>query len=126
MFGPVGTAAGFMGERVGVPMALAPDSGLLWVEPGGSDGIPVSDLARPSGRVPGVCGMIDFMSPAQGGPVFTMMAGVRGDKADGAVPVLGVVPADECMNPGARLLDSREATGGQGWDGLAGPGERLE
>jgi hypothetical protein len=57
----------------------------------------------------------------QHGPVFSAMAGVRGDKADGAMPVLGVVPADEGMNPGARFLDVCEATSGPGRDVLAGP-----
>ena len=41
------------------------------------------------------------------------------------MPVLGVVPADEGMNPGTRLLDGCEATGGPGRDVLAGPEERL-
>jgi hypothetical protein len=125
MFGYRVAAASFMGERVGVGMVLAPVSGTLWVEPDGSDGIPVSSLARPSGRVPCAGCLIYFRAPAQHGLLLTGMPGVRDDKADGAMPMLGVAPANEGINPGTRLLDRREATGGPRWDVFAGPEERL-
>ncbi len=103
------------------PTALAPVLGSLRVEPDGSHLVPVSGLARPACRVSGACGLIEFVPGVQHGTVFSAMLGVRGDEADGAMPVLGVVLADEDMNPGARFFDGCEATRGPGRDVLAGP-----
>jgi transposase len=54
-----------------------------------------------------------------------MMAGdvKERDMEPALVPVFGVVPANEGMNPGARSLDVWEATSGPGRDVLAGPEE---
>lgn len=65
----------------------------------------------------------------QRGPVFSAMAGIRGNEADGTMPVLGVVPAGEGMSPGVgqdgTYLQARKSASGKGLPfDTRGPAER--
>lgn len=71
----------------------------LRVECNDEDGVPVAGSLGPTLGVLRLGGRVDGAALGELRGVLTEVAGVGGDKADGAVEVLGVVPADEAVDP---------------------------
>ena len=68
---------------------------------------------------------IEGVTPGEQVNILAAMALRGGDEAQGAVAVLGVVPAIESIDPGAGVIAAREGLFGEPWMALEGIEQRL-
>ena len=110
-----------MGKRVDGPMAFASDVRSFRVQPNRVGRLPAARITRPAFRPCGSGKFIDAVAFGEQGPVLAAIALVGRDEAKRAVEVLEVITAHEALNPSPRLVDGREAAGGQVGHVFAGP-----
>ena len=72
-------------------------------------GLPVSNVSRPAFRVRGTRLLIERMTLYQDLSIQAAVALHRCDEADPAVPMLGVVPAQEFPDPGTGVVQAGKA-----------------
>ncbi len=82
----------------GGPMGLTDGFKSFRIEPDRADRTPVARAARPSSRMTLAREPIDLIAPCELRPVLAAMARIGRHEPDGAVTVLGVVPADKGFN----------------------------
>ena len=99
-------------------------SGVDWVEGFGANGLPIAGfLLDPALRLLGAFGLVEMLSSGEEEDVLAVVFLLRGDKPQGAVAMLLVVPRDELVGPLSGFPELSEAFWRQGGMVFAGAEE---